>query len=111
MTGMLIYTHIYIYTYIYIHIYIYIYKGQQLFLRVNTMDMPPYLPNFSIEIHPSFGIQEFEEHSPRTCIWAEPQPFLDVSRNKEAEGSGKELPGLLGFFRLFWGIIRIFFGF
>ena len=79
--------------------------------RVNTMDMPPYLPNFSNEIHPSFGIQESEEHSPRTCIWAEPQPFLDVSRNKEAEGSGNELPGLLEFFRLVWGIIRIFFGF
>ena len=62
------------------------------------MDMPPYLPNFSNEIQPPFGIQESEEDSPRTCIWAEPQPFLDVSRNKKAaEGSGKELPGLLVF--------------
>jgi hypothetical protein len=76
------------------------------------MDMPPYLPNFSNEIQPPFGIQESEEDSPRTCIWAEPQPFLDVSRNKKAaEGSGKELPGLLGFFRLVWGIIGNFFGF
>ena len=49
------------------------------------MDMPPYLPNFSNEIQPPFGIQESEEDSPRTCIWAEPQPFLDVSRNQKKQ--------------------------
>ena len=32
-------------------------------VRVNTMDIPPYLPNFSNEIQPPFGIQESEEDS------------------------------------------------
>ena len=67
-------------------------------VRVNIMDMPPYLLNFSNEIQPPFGIQESEEDSPRTYIWAEPQPFLDVSRNKEAAEGSEGVAWSVGFF-------------